>query len=967
MHDFKTGQRWICDVDLTLGLGTIQTVEPRIVSINFKATGETRTYAKASAPLTRVVFRAGDMIRNQQGVSLKIVEVIDRDGLIFYSGLTTYGEKTAWCEIDLAPHINLNRPLDRLIMGQLDSNKWFQIRYQTLLMRQRFVHMPLYGLLGTRTLLIPHQLYIAHEVSSRYAPRVLLADEVGLGKTIEAGLILHQQLLTERVKRVLIVVPETLIHQWLVEMLRRFNLRFSIFDDTRYQTLKENDPEENPFHSEQLVLCSLEFLCGNDCVYESALAGNWDLLIVDEAHHLQWSEHTISKEYSIIADLSACTSGVLLLTATPEQLGKAGHFARLRLLDPDRFNSLPEFLEEEQNYAPVAEAIDNLLSDEVLSANNSETIAGILDTTESTALLVRLTNNDSNIDEIRHLKETLANQLLDRHGTGRILFRNNRASIKGFPERKLIATSLPLPQPYQQFLESFATTHLSKAALLLAPELIYQVRSEPNSPHWTEIDPRMSWLHGLLKKQSPEKILVITANAQTALDIAKNLKLSTGKHIPVFHENLSLVERDRAAAFFANREDGSQVLVCSEIGSEGRNFQFAHHLVLFDLPLNPDLLEQRIGRLDRIGQTSVIHIHVPYLENSALAVMLHWYHCGLHAFEKTCPAGQTVFKQVENELIAILHQSPIHLDVLPDLILATQSIGENINDQLHRGRDKLLEYHSFRPEVADQLLQIAHSQERDPLLEQYMEDVFDCCGVHIEDHRAGSYRLEPSEHMTIPFLGLDDDGSIVTYSRTVALANEDMQFLTWEHPMVLHAMERILGQETGNALVTTIKHKNLTAGTLILECLFVLETQHTASPQMNHYLPPVLIRTLVDENNRDCTVLFSHESINALATPVTLNIAKQVIQLKQDNLVELLALSEKRASEQIPGIVSQSQQRINQLISPEIDRLSALKQVNPNVRQEEIDFFNDLLQQGTSAIKTAQLRLDAIRVMVAIE
>ena len=86
------------------------------------------------------------------------------------------------------------------------------------------------------------------------------------------------------------------------------------------------------------------------------------------------------------------------------------------------------------------------------------------------------------------------------------------------------------------------------------------------------------------------------------------------------------------------------MLICSEIGSEGRNFQFAHHLVLFDLPLNPDLLEQRIGRLDRIGQTDTIQIHVPYLENSALAVMFHWYHEGLNAFEKTCPAGQTVFE-----------------------------------------------------------------------------------------------------------------------------------------------------------------------------------------------------------------------------------------------------------------------------------------------------------------------------------
>lgn len=84
---------------------------------------------------------------------------------------------------------------------------------------------------------------------------------------------------------------------------------------------------------------------------------------------------------------------------------------------------------------------------------------------------------------------------------------------------------------------------------------------------------------------------------------------------------------------------GAQVLLCSEIGSEGRNFQFASNLVMFDLPFNPDLLEQRIGRLDRIGQAHDIQIHVPYLEKTAQSVLVRWYHEGLDAFEHTCPTG----------------------------------------------------------------------------------------------------------------------------------------------------------------------------------------------------------------------------------------------------------------------------------------------------------------------------------------
>ena len=121
------------------------------------------------------------------------------------------------------------------------------------------------------------------------------------------------------------------------------------------------------------------------------------------------------------------------------------------------------------------------------------------------------------------------------------------------------------------------------------------------SEKWTDFDPRVDYLIDLLKSLKKEKVLVICAHAQTAIDLEAALRVKEGIRAAVFHEGLSIFERDKAAAYFAQDEDSAQLLLCSEIGSEGRNFQFAHHLVLFDLPSNPDLLEQRIGRLDRIG------------------------------------------------------------------------------------------------------------------------------------------------------------------------------------------------------------------------------------------------------------------------------------------------------------------------------------------------------------------------------
>ncbi|SOD17938.1 RNA polymerase-associated protein RapA [Nitrosomonas ureae] len=974
MHDFKPGQRWICDVDLQLGLGTVQNVEHRIVTITFSAAGETRSYAKHSAPLTRVVFKAGDVVSSQAGLTLKVTQANERHGLIVYSGVSEGGDSLELAEEQLAHHLLLNRPAERLFAGQFDQDKWFRIRYQTLLIRNRMAQTPLYGLVGTRTNLIPHQLYIAHEVGRRFAPRVLLADEVGLGKTIEAGLILHQQLLTERAKRVLIVVPETLIHQWLVEMLRRFNLQFSIFDEARCLSMEESDEDEengkdeqgeNPFQSEQLVLCSVHFLRQNPKRFQQALEGRWDLLVVDEAHHLHWSPQAASPQYAMIEQLAICTRGVLLLTATPEQLGKASHYARLRLLDPHRFSSFSEFVTEEQSYEPIAQAVEALLEGQALTADIGQRIADTLDSDQAQALIAQLQDSSADQAQMGQARNILAELLLDRHGTGRILFRNTRAAVKGFPARKLVANPLPVPAEYLPCLVTFESTPLSKPQLLLCPELIYQVRCEDDQPYWSEIDPRVDWLIATLKRVKPEKVLVIAANAQTARDLAQALKQTTGQFIPVFHESMSLIERDRAAAFFADKETGGQVLICSEIGSEGRNFQFAHHLVLFDLPLNPDLLEQRIGRLDRIGQTDTIQIHVPYLENSALAVMFHWYHEGLNAFEKTCPAGQTVFVKVEEQLITALHQRQTQAEMLAGLIGVTQTAHRELNEALDRGRDKLLEYNSFRPIAAEQLTQAARAQDNDPLLPQYMETVFDCCGVHIEDHRSGSFLIEPSEHMSMPFPGLQDEGSIITYSRDVALSNEDVHFLTWEHPMVTHAMERILSHENGNAVVAMLKHKRVQPGTLLLETLFVLEASGHNVQQSNRYLPPAVIRILLNEQSSGDYPYLDHDSVNQHLQPVATGIAKQVIQLKEDTIRELLTVSEQQASAQAPQLISAAEKRIQQTFAPEIERLKALQQVNPNVRDEEIQFFEQQLQQLTGALKSSNLRLDAVRVIVA--
>lgn len=958
--DFVPGQRWISDTELQMGLGTVVATDHRSVTIVFLATGETRVYSKQTAPLTRVKFSAGDRIQSHEGWSLKVGSYKEQDGLLTYIGIHDDGSSDELPESDLDNFIQLNRPSERLFSGQIDRAKLFELRYQTRLHGNRLVHSDLYGLTGGRTSLIAHQLYIAHEVAGRYAPRVLLADEVGLGKTIEAGLILHQQLLTERARRILIVVPETLLHQWLVEMLRRFNLPFCIFDDERCQAIEESTGLDNPFHGEQLVLCRLEFLTQHPVRYQQALKGDWDLLVVDEAHHLVWSEQHPSIEYQVVERLAANTRGVLLLTATPEQLGKSSHFARLRLLDPDRFPDFASFEKEEGSYQPIAQAVEELLTGDMISGSAYRVLVDTIKEEDNRRSIDHLQDKKASGQSKTKARHDLIEHLLDRHGTGRVLFRNTRAAIQGFPKRQVTLTPLPLPEQYQHC----TTTAQMDPKLWLCPEKHYQQDPANATKSWTAFDPRVNWLIDTLKALKPKKILVITAYRQSVVELVQALRTQAGIHAATFHGAMSIVERDRAAAFFANQEEGSQVLVCSEIGSEGRNFQFAHHIILFDLPLNPDLLEQRIGRLDRIGQSETIQIHVPYLENSAQAIMAHWYHEGLSAFENTCPAGHSVYAQVKQELLGMLQKNSRQNDI-KSLINKTRKIYTELNEALHNGRDQLLEYNSCRPQAANQLKQRAINQDLTSKLPDYLESIFDCFGVDIEDDGETRYVIRPSGHMHDgSFPSLPNHGMTITYDRNTALANEDVHFITWEHPLVIGAMDMLLTNEPGNTALTAIKYRGAGPGTLLLECMYVLETASSGEQQHQRYLPPTVIRIVVDKKPKDHSQSLTHDIINQVSTIVDNETAKTIVRNHANEIRELLKLGERLVQEKIPKIVTSAHEQAQQTLGGEIDRLKALQLVNRNVRDDEIHYFEERQKRVDKIIEAASFRLDALRVIV---
>ncbi len=943
------GQRWMNYSEPEMGLGVIHEVLGRRVEINFPAIDEIRVYAIENAPLSRIQYVEGDQLSDQEDVVYKVKSIEELQGLLTYLCEDGQGREKQIPEQSLSHFVRLSTPQQRLKTGLFDDDSAYYLRFETMFHLHHIQQSPVGGLLGSRIDLIPHQLYIAHQVAQRYAPRVLLADEVGLGKTIEAGMILHHQIFTGQAKRVLILVPETLQHQWLVEMLRRFNLFFALFDEERINAIIQENKTEgesnlslNPFEMEQQIICSLNTLTEHAEFQSQLLSAEWDLVVVDEAHHLAWSEEAVSDDYALVEKISKVSKGLLLLTATPEQIGIESHFARLRLLDPARFYSLEEFKKEQNDFLRLGDLVKNV---QQLDAPD------FLEDAPDHFVQELCEQLPKDIDKVHEAimdpegRQSIIRQMLDRHGTGRVLFRNTRQTVKGFPERQL--HEYPL-DPTEVFQENSSD---------IFPEV------NLDEEIWLQGDPRVAWLQEQLRCLHNEKVLVICHYDKTAKALDKYLNRQ-GILCTSFYRGLSLIQRDRAAAYFADMDNNSaQVLICSEIGSEGRNFQFSHHLILFDLPDNPDLLEQRIGRLDRIGQQSSIQIHVPYLKNTAQSVLFHWYHQGLNAFEKNNHAAHALSLSLNESLQRHLQQPDEEISTLID---DTKQASEVLEKQLEDGRDYLLELNSCNGLAAHYLADLIHQQADTDKLSSYLFALFDEFGMDYEAYSSETMFVRPSNVTAGEYFpGLSEEGQSITLNRGEALCRDDMTFVTWEHPLVTETMAAIQDGSLGRVVVSTVQLKGLKPGTLMLESLFVVNHIAPKMLQLHRYMPMSPIRFLVDVKGKDLSQIMPHAKLNGFCDWLKKPIARQAVAEVRPQIDQMMTTSQQLADEELVLVKNEAIQRVKQGIGSELERLKSLQQINSSVRDEEIHVLEERIATSLEYVDRATYQLDAVRLLIS--
>lgn len=920
---YVPGQRWTSLTEPELGLGAVELIDGRQVVISYPAREVTRRYETSEAPLARARLSAGQNARDLQGNEFRVESISVEDEVLIY-----HGEGRSLRESELDPELDVVNPENRLLSAQVDEHRLFDLRREALSIRHHMLASPARGFLGGRIQLFEHQLSIARDVCERHRARVLLADEVGLGKTIEALLILHRMLLTERIERVLVLVPRALVHQWLAEAYLRFNLVFRVLGrDSLDSGLL--DPQNESLHAQ--LFNSRLCICPLDEEGSAALEDeDFDLLIVDEAHHLAPE----SAAFGLVQRLSRRIDHLLILSATPDRDGEAAHFGRLALLDPARFHDFETYKQEAAHYQALADTAERLQSGEPLTPGDRQLLAKRLKLPDLEALMQASSSDPA-------ARRQLLGRLLDLHGIGRVMFRNVRSRIPGFPRRIHHPVLLEGGDP-----EALRAEFLGDMGLSKAPEL-------------PKRDARSLWLREFLEQHPEARVLALCSTKEKVERFASAIETKARK-VARFHEAMSSLERDRQAAWFL-ADDGPQLLISSAIGAEGRNFQVAQHLVLLDLPSTPDRLEQLIGRVDRIGQGDEVFLHTPVVQGTPQERLVRWYGA-LQLFETPWHGSPAIERELGAEVLAAaIDRSEASESVMQALIERGRARNLEIVAQLEGGRDRLLELTSFDLEAAEDLAHAIARAQDDRELEHFMVHAFERAGLLVERIAQRSYALRVGPDYHRPFPGFTPPEMGITFDRGIGMEHPERLLLTYDHPLVRDTLDDLLSRESGNASIAQLPVGQQTG--LLLEALFVAEPTVSRKLRADRFFPPSPVRIVLDIQGRP--VPLDAAQLQDRLRPCSASLLQH--ESLQPRLKPLQERARALAEAQGPALAAAARKAMQRELSPCVDRLEDLLRSNPSASlEEELQAAREelaLLEQGLSQVR---VRLDALRVILLV-
>lgn len=779
--------------------------------ILFPAREEPTLVSTKGAALVGHALTSGERVRDSRGRTGAIVsEEPGGRGLRRYAIRYDDGEEDELPEshvFALPPKPDL---LSLLREGRAGDARNFLLRRQALQLDDERRCDALGALFASRVMVKPHQVGVVQRVLAARQPRFILADEVGLGKTIEAGMAFSALRLAGLANRVLVVTPSHLTVQWLAELFHKFNQLFTLMDGERYQQSLAEQPEVSPWARFDKVVTSLELLSRGEehRVQAGAEGAFWDLVIIDEAHHLKGE-----KAFAAAQALAKNSWGLLLLTATPMQLDPLEYQGLLSLIDPATAPNPQDF-----------EA--RLARQEELSAGVRALLEGAKPARAVEALVQRFPDDAS----LRELKDpqALLEHLASTYSLSDRLLRNRRAVVGGFSERRLHRHRFQVPAAEQKARTEVLETLRQKGGLRGAPLASLLRRLESSSAAFDEavrgnralaalelaplpakdakLRAFLEVLNGIWAKEPGAKVLVFTESRAT-LELLREQLGREGHEALAYHGDLPLLERDRQVARFRD-PDGPRLLLCTEVGGEGRNFQFAHHLVHYDLPWSPATVEQRIGRLDRIGQLHPVELHVLEPEGTLLAEVAELFATSVGVFGETVGGLDAVLEEVEPRLTELALAKPEERERYAQAL--AQKVAE-ARASVKRAYDPLLDLRSFDRPGVEALVARAHdrlgmeldeegtieegllavARDLDERLEETTTELARKVGLGVDtDEQVEAFQCafqfgHALNVEALPGLSLLEDKTVLgTFWRDTATEQEENEYFATGHPIV---------------------------------------------------------------------------------------------------------------------------------------------------------------------------------------
>lgn len=805
------------------GFGKIIAVDNRTVKVRF-VSGEELSFSKTSLsdnsirhtkllPKSRCITERGfcsiqQSINDQTNSEHFEYEVLFEDGL---SSIVS--------ELELTPLPQEHSNEIHALLGNLEiqSYKIFLAREKLLYAHANLLReaRSLRALLSSRIDLRPHQAYVAGVVLLDNVRRYLLADEVGLGKTIEAGIVIHDLLAQKPDARILIVCPSALTQQWLCEIYSKFGGQiFTLLDlyDGQAVNLKRINK----------TICSI-----THAAYDRADVINsirWDLIVVDEAHHLLSSPVL----YDFVQKISAQARSLLLLSAIPATRREDEFLRLLALLEPTRYRSFST--EAQQNFRNLYEAQSQIgrflrIATKRIEgvANEDSTAADVLkvfsrlieipilsaDEKLQSAISVLESDSENFAEQAREIVRDVA----DRFRLNRRILRNRRQRLiddgqippiqrvfrsheyapeqleieamqsveeiiqslwnkkeKAAPKEKaeleilipalfrVLTQSLILPQTTLGFLERLAKTrgqtlnekgrdfigmgHIfgyedwndySNLLCIVARQYISDEtlsRAVYRAQTWQESEDsltrcqRLADFLRLRHKQNPRSKFIVFAGFPESAEILTDLlRAEFGeRNVKDFLFDLTPEEKEKNVLEFQKNSD-VWLLVSDETGGEGRNFQFVDELIHFDNPWFASRVEQRIGRLDRLGRektsTEVVS-NVFYAGGSTEAGLVHCYQSGLKIYERSVSGLEFALRETEERIVNTAIENGFD-----GLVSFAPELGEIAEQE--RAQDEseaVLDEASYELQAAQKYLQISHQSDNEKSLQKHFVEYF---------------------------------------------------------------------------------------------------------------------------------------------------------------------------------------------------------------------------------------------------